>query len=81
MSNIEAKECCESCMFYHTETRTDRSSYVDRKYTANLCRRYPPRLDSVSGDIEEGSGWIGSEVDFPTVKSSNWCGEYRAKQR
>lgn len=56
---------CESCEYSGSGLRYRQG---DEEVTLYLCYRYPPQPDP-------------SKQQWPRVKSTDWCGEYRPKRR
>lgn len=57
-------ETCGGCRFY---------SPADREPYRGWCRRYPPKVVVVTGDISDYT-----RTEWPEVAGAEWCGEYEA---
>jgi hypothetical protein len=60
----DEQPCCGKCRFSE--------EFTDPVHRSVVCRRYPPRF-SVGAETRVGD-W-----PFPTVHTTDWCGEYQAR--
>lgn len=61
----DSGRACHTCRYFEMEE--------PGPIVLGVCHRYPPRMPSPTGDIEEDATQL---ADFPRVHGHDWCGEY-----